>query len=169
MGTTANRLGLERFLDVCWKQILANNPNVKLIVVGGLKQASPELLKKLKGKNIVCKGFVKDLNTVLRPNDIHIIPWEYNTGTRTRIPVVLNYEQALVATKESVKAFPELIHNKNAILCADLEHMSKEINSLIQNSKEIEKLSSEGKKTFIEYFTVNNHVRRLNKYITELL
>ena len=169
MGTTANRLGLERFLDVCWDTVLAENPSIKLIVVGSLKKATPSLVEKLKGKNIVCKGFVEDLQKVLHPQDIHIIPWEYNTGTRTRIPVVLNFEQVLVATKASVMAFPELIDSKNAILCDDLQSMTSKINALLQELNSLEKISKAGKETFLNHFTVDKNIEKFKIFIEKIL
>lgn len=168
MGTTANRLGLERFLDVCWPKIHQDNPHINLIIIGSLKEASPVLLKKIGANNIICKGFIFDLSEVLHPNDIHIIPWEYNTGTRTRIPVVFNHSQALVATKASVAAFPEILHKQNAILCDNLESMIAEITALITNYKQREFLSNNGKKTFLASFTSIHQTEKMKKYLDSL-
>lgn len=169
MGTTANRLGLERFLDVCWSDISKKNPSVKLIVIGSLKQVTPTLSEKLKHKNIVCKGFVKDLQEVLHPQDIHIIPWEFNTGTRTRIPVILNYEQVLVATKASVKAFPEFVDSKNVILCDNLQSMALKVNELLQNVTSLETISKAGKQTFLNHFTVDKNLVKFKNFIQKIL
>ena len=169
MGTTANRLGLERFLDVCWSDISKKNPSVKLIIIGSLKQGTPTLSEKLKHKNIVCKGFVEDLQEVLHPQDIHIIPWEFNTGTRTRIPVVLNYEQVLVATKASVKAFPEFVDSKNAILCDNLQSMTLKVNELLQNVNSLETISKAGKQTFLNHFTVDKNLDKFKNFIQKFL
>ena len=168
MGTTANRLGLERFLDVCWGAVKKEHPNIKLIVIGSLKQASNSLLEKLNDSNIECLGFVKDLSEVLYPQDIHIIPWEYNTGTRTRLPLVLNYEQVLVATKESVKAFPEIKDNQNAILCNTLNEMALNIVHIIKQKNKINELSKAGKETFIKKFTSNSQVDKLKTFIKKI-
>lgn len=168
MGTTANKIGLERFLDVCWTEIKRSHPEVKLIVVGSLKNASNTLLEKLEDANIDCLGFVKDLSTVLYPQDIHIIPWEYNTGTRTRLPLILNYEQVLVATKESVKAFPEIENDNNALLCNTLQEMRTKISNLIQDPQRIKVLSRAGKETFFNKFTVESQVEKIKTYIEKL-
>jgi len=169
MGTTANRLGLERFLDVCWSQIKLETPRVKLIVIGGLEAAQPSLKEKLKDDNITCFGFVEQLDDNLYPNDIHIVPWEYNTGTRTRIPLVFNYEQVLVATKASVACYPELKHDINCILCADLPDMTKQISDLYKDQNKIHKLAHQGKKTFKNYFTVESQVNNLKQFLEDIL
>lgn len=168
MGTTANRLGLERFLDVCWQEIHQKNAAIKLVVVGSLRQATPSLIEKLKGKNIICKGFVGDLQEVLHPQDIHIIPWEFNTGTRTRIPVILNYEQVLIATKASVKAFPELKNKENAILSDNLKEMTKDVLELINQPEKRKIISKKGKETFLNHFMAENHTESLKKVLKNI-
>ncbi|NQX84811.1 MAG: glycosyltransferase family 4 protein [Flavobacteriaceae bacterium] len=165
MGTTANRLGLERFLDVCWQDIKEKHPEIKLVVIGSLEQASAALLGKLDDSAICCLGFVKDLTHVMCPKDIHIIPWEYNTGTRTRLPLVLNYEQVLVATRASVEALPEIKHGENALLCENLEEMQEVISKLMLNRSEINILSTAAKKTFFNTFTVPSQLEKIKTLI----
>ena len=169
MGTTANRLGLERFLDVCWADIKKEIHTINLIVVGGLEAAQVPLKEKLKDSNITCLGFVSQLDKVMYPNDIHIIPWEYNTGTRTRIPLVFNYEQVLVATKASAACYPELKHNLNCVLCEDLTDMSKQIINLYKEQDKIHKLAQQGKKTFKNYFTSESQVNNLKQFLKDIL
>lgn len=165
MGTTANRIGLERFLDVCWESIKKAHPHIKLLVVGSVKNIENRLKNKLNDSQIICTGFVEDLTTVLQPNDIHIIPWEFNTGTRTRVPVVFNYHQLLVATKASVAAFPEVINDKNSLLCNTLEEMTKQLIDVLCQHKKIELLSSNGKKTFLNSFTSESQKEKLNTFL----
>lgn len=162
MGTTANRLGLERFLDLCWDVIHKTQPTIKLVVIGDLSQVSASLTKKLQAPNIVCKGFVADLQTVLNPCDIHIIPWEYNTGTRTRIPVVLNYEQVLVTTKDAARCFPE-ITDKNSVLCQDLNEMIDKILNLYSDRERLHLLSKNGKALFLQVFTTASQFEKIKQ------
>jgi len=167
MGTTANRLGLERFLDVCWTDIKKELPSIQLKVIGSIQRAQPSLQEKLKDKNIECLGFVENLDTVMHPSDIHIVPWEYNTGTRTRIPVILNYQQVLVATKASVACYPE-ITLENSILCADLEQMTREIIHLFSDKERLYLLSEKGKETFKNTFTTESQVEKLKAFLKQV-
>tara|TARA_R110001632_G_scaffold28927_2_gene76996 strand:+ start:18996 stop:20183 length:1188 start_codon:yes stop_codon:yes gene_type:complete len=167
MGTTANRLGLERFLDVCWNDIKKEIPNIQLKVIGNLKNAQISLKHKLEDPQIIKVGFVKDLSTELYPEDMHIIPWEYNTGTRTRVPVILNYQQVLVTTTEAVKCFPE-INNKNAILCKDLKEMKDVIIDLYSDREKLHLLATSGKKTFQETFTSESQIKSLQDFLKKI-
>lgn len=169
MATTANRIGLERFLDICWPVIKEQHSTVELVVIGSLNMASERLLNKLNDSRINCLGFVKDLTQVLYPLDIHIIPWEYNTGTRTRLPLVLNYEQILVSTEASVRAFPEIKHQNNAIICRNLEEMAREICILLDEKDVLKRISKEGKNTFLSSYTVQSQFPKLKKYLNNII
>jgi uncharacterized pyridoxamine 5'-phosphate oxidase family protein len=168
MGTTANRIGLERFLDVCWASIKLTIPNIQLVVVGSIKRAQPTLQTKLQDAQIQTLGFVQDLGTVLHPEDIHIIPWEHNTGTRTRIPVALNYEQALVTMRASAKCYPE-VTEENAILCEDLEQMKEAIIHLYSDAEKLHLLATKGKQTFVENYTLKSQLKRLKTFLNQFI
>jgi hypothetical protein len=133
-------------------------------VVGSIKRAQPSLQEKLKDPNIQTLGFVEDLSTVLYPKDIHIVPWEYNTGTRTRIPVILNYHQALVATEPSVQCYPE-ITSENALLCNNLEEMKDAIIHLYSNSEKLHLLADKGNQTFKDNFTLESQKNKLKQFL----
>jgi len=168
MGTTANRIGLERFITVCWDKIKEEVPNVELVVIGKLKGASKNLLEIInKDNQILSLGFVKDLEAVLLPGDYHIIPWEFNTGTRTRVPVVFNHKQVLVATKAAVECYPE-VTDKNAVLCDDLTDMGHKIIDLYKNNHQGMKIALEGKKLFKNHFTTSSQKENLNNFLQKL-
>ncbi len=167
MGTTANRLGLERFIDTCWSEIKSSVLNVELIVVGSLKRAQPSLKSKLKDSQIKTVGFVENLDEVLSPKDIHIIPWEFNTGTRTRVPLILSYKQVLVATKASIACLPELT-SENAVLCEDLQDMARQIVDLYSKPEQLRLLSENGFKTFTENYTLAAQHKKLDKFLKEI-
>ncbi|WP_420573592.1 glycosyltransferase [Kordia sp.] len=168
MGTTANRIGLERFLEVSWNDLKTQLPNVTLKVIGNLKYASESLLQRLKDPQIECLGFVEDLMSELKPYDIHIIPWEYNTGTRTRIPLVFNYAQVLVCTKEAASCYPEVIHDQNSILSNDLQHMTQQLIDLYNNTEKRIFIGDNARKTFLQSFTADEQLEKLKVFLESL-
>lgn len=165
MGTTANRIGLERFLEVCWEDIKKQLPSIQLKVIGSLKYASESLTKRLNDPQIHCLGFVEDLAPELKAYDIHIIPWEYNTGTRTRIPLVFNHAQVLVCTKAAASCYPELEHDQNCILSNDLQHMTSQIVDLYNNTEKRIFTGDNARETFLENFTVNKQSGKLKLFL----
>ena len=168
MGTTANRIGLERFLEVCWEELKKEIPTIELKVIGSLKYASDSLKNRLEDPQIHCLGFIEDLEPVLKAHDIHIIPWEYNTGTRTRIPLVFNHAQVLVCTKAAASCYPELIHDENCILSDDLQHMTTQLIDLYSNEEKRIFTGNNARKTFLNHFTTDKQLEKLKIFLDSI-
>ena len=147
-GTTATRLGMERFLSVVWPSFTASG--IELLVVGDLNGASPQLRRAL--ENATCTGYQPDLAEVLRPYDIHVIPWEHATGQRTRLPMAFNYGQVVVATRAGVMCYPEAVSDVNCCLVNDLREMPRAIAELIARPELRERLGRNARATFERCF-----------------
>jgi glycosyltransferase involved in cell wall biosynthesis len=166
---TASRLGLQRFLEICWPAIVANSPfPVELIHIGKTENIPEEVITLLEKAGVTFTGFVEDLSTVLRPYDIHIVPWEYNTGTRTRIPVALSYKQALVSTKAAASCLPELRNGEDCLLVDDLSEMTQAILTLLAADDLRQKISQAGYNTFLRNYTRESVQPRFDQFISEL-
>jgi glycosyltransferase involved in cell wall biosynthesis len=149
LGTTANRLGLERFFEVARAKIEIDSADIW--IVGDTSQAGSELKKHL--ENVTQTGFISDLSDVVRPYDIHIIPWEHQTGQRTKLVRAFSYSQAVVAMRAAVSCFPEVVSDKNCLLVDDLEQMPTNINYLLKDAARRKKLGEAARQTFQTHFT----------------
>jgi glycosyltransferase involved in cell wall biosynthesis len=163
MGTTANRLGLERFFEVSWPTL---SKTCELWVVGETRQSSASLARSLAQVN--CTGHVKDLSTVLRPFDLHIIPWEQNTGQRTRMVMAFNHAQVVVAVKAAVAGFPEAVDHQNCRLVDSLDQMAAVLLELLDNQAERQRLGRNAKETFEKHFTRRALLPRYDSVISSL-
>lgn len=170
MQTTASRIGLQRFLEVAWSRIRQAIKNPNLWVVGSLEGAPEELLQQLSSDPYIhCTGYVDDLSHVLRPYDIHIIPWEHNTGTRTRIPLALNFKQVIVSTVDAAACAPELEHGKNCLLADSIEDMAEKIIALWNDPSTRQRIGEQGRQTFLENFTIDSQRKRFEEFISQIL
>lgn len=168
LKATANRLGLERFMEICWPDLTSKNViPFEFWIVGSLNGATPALNSQLKS-HAVCTGFVKDLGTVFRPYDIQIVPWEYNTGTRTRLPVAMAYRQVIVSTKAAASCLPELIDHKNCLLVDSLEEMTDDLLSLIEDPGLRKRLGDQGRKLYERTFTRVSNQITFEKYLKSI-
>lgn len=163
VGTTANRIGLERFFEVAWPQL---SDTCELWVIGDTSQAPPALARSLKG--VHCTGYARDLGLVLRPFDLHVIPWEHNTGQRTRMVMAFNYAQVVVAVRASVAGFPEAIDGQNCRLVERLDQMAEVVKGLINNPAERERLGKAARETFESCFTRRSVIPRYQAVISSL-
>lgn len=148
LKTTANRVGLQRFFEIAWPGVVGA---CDFSVIGDTSGADPELERNL--KTVSCTGHVNDLSTVLRPFDLHIIPWEHDTGQRTRLPLIFNYGQVVVAVKASVAGFPEVRDGENCRLVERLDQMAPVILELLHDPAQRERLGLAARRTFEQNFT----------------
>lgn len=170
MRTTATRVGLEDFLERCWPDLECSmDQTPELWVIGRLDGASSQTLATLERIGAVCPGFVGDLSTVLRPYDIHIVPWSHNTGVRTRIPLALNYAQALVAMRATAACLDELRDGENCLLVNDFGEMARAIRQLLDEDAFRRRIADEGRKTFLASFTREGLQPRFNQFLQQLL
>lgn len=170
MNATANRLGLERFMQIVWPELIEEfDLPPELWVIGDMTMATDKLLLLLKKANAICPGFVRDLNTVLHPYDIHIIPWEYDTGTRTRLPLIFSNRQVLVATTASVACYREAIDGTNCVLVDDLSKMGDKIVNLFSDYDTRVALGNNARNTFLSSFTLTSQEERFNDFLAPLV
>lgn len=171
MAATANRIGLQRFMEVGWPDVIESCREAlpELWVIGALEGAPESLLTLLQGARAVCPGFVPQLETVLRPGDIHVVPWEHNTGTRTRIPLALNYGQVIVTTRAAAACLPELEHEINCVIVDRLSEMAEKITALINDESRRALLASAARQTFLEHFTREAVQPRFNAFLQEVI
>lgn len=166
LNTTANRVGLKNFLLNSWDAIKEAIPTICLEVVGELSEEDNELTHLLKcDENIKLHSFVENLNTVIRPLDIHIIPWNQDTGTRTRLALILQYKQCLVARSEGVVNAKEIQHNKNALLSNSWSSYTKDIIDLYHNETLRNTLSQNSLITYNEYYTHESQLSNVESFI----
>jgi len=161
MVATANREGLLAFFEKVWPRLKALN--LPLEVVGDTSAAPPKLKEHL--RTVACAGFVQDLTKVLRPYDIHIIPWEHSTGTRTRLPLAFNHAQVVVATKAALVCYPEARDGENCRLVANLEDMAQVLAQLAKAPQERERLSRAARATFGRCFTLKALLPRYEEVV----
>lgn len=166
---TRNQTSVQRFLDLAWNPSCAAHAAApELWQVGSMKGAPPEILAALARAGAHCTGFVRDLQEVLRPGDIHVVPWEWPTGTRTRIPVAMNHGQALVSTRAAAVCLPELKHGENCLLVNDLPELGRAVAALVADPVQRRQLAAAGRATFLQHYTRPALQPRFQQFLSEL-
>lgn len=170
LQTTATRLGLERFLDVVWPRLReslgASCP--ELWVIGSPDGAPDALRSALASAGAIAPGFVAELGEVLRPGDLHVLPWEHDTGTRTRIPLALAHGQALVSTRAAAACLAELEDSENCVLVDRLEEMPEAISGLLDNPSLRRRLALAGLDLVEKSFTRTSQQDRCDRFVAEV-
>jgi len=167
LTATANRIGLERFLRVCWPPLRGQFPALECLVIGDLGGTPSAALTGLLGQpGVHTLGYVPVLTQVLHPYDVFVIPYEHDTGTRTRLPVALNYNQLLVAHQNACKGIAGLEHRVNCLLAGSLEEMTALITQVLAGKIDPQPIADRGRQLFEEAFTVEGQLPRLKSFLS---
>lgn len=169
MQGSRNQSSVNRFLEHSWFPTCdRHHASPELWMVGSMKSAPEEFMDELRRARAVCTGFVRDLADALRPGDIHVVPWEFAGGTRTRIPVALNHAQALVSTRAAASCLPELRDGENCLLVEDLGEMGRAIAALLDDPARRKRIARAGRETFLRHFTREALQPRFQQFVEEL-
>lgn len=168
LGTTSNHLGLKAYLERVHPQLTGPSQNaLALWIIGDTTRGKPELLRQLKDIGARVTGHVRDLGTVLRPFDLAIIPYEHNTGTRTKLSLLFNYAQVVLATNASVAGSPELVNGRNCVLLDSLDQFPNAIISLLSDPARRARLGQAAKATFERCFTLDAQLPAFERVLSQ--
>ncbi|MEO8392405.1 MAG: glycosyltransferase [Chloroflexota bacterium] len=103
LETTANRAGLEAYLRKVQPELSRAGVSIPLMIIGDASKLKDPLLSLLRDAHADLKGFVPDLGEVLRPFNLAILPYESDSGYRTKLPVLFNHAQVVVTTRAAVQ------------------------------------------------------------------
>ena len=169
MRAVAGRIGLERFLEIVWPSVAAAFAMPpELLVVGSMDGATETLRARLAAAEARCSGFVLDLDSVLRPYDVHVVPWEHRTGSRTRVPLAMRHGQVVVSTRAAVDGLTGLVDGRNCVLVEHLHEMSNAIRSLLRDDARRREIGRSARETFLAEFTREGVQPRFDAFMTTL-
>jgi glycosyltransferase involved in cell wall biosynthesis len=158
LSTTANYAGLQSYLTKVHPMVQEEFAKNKLqppelSIIGDTSRAKPKLLDQLRAAGATIHGHVTDLSTVLRPFDVAIIPYEQNTGTRTKLSLLFNHAQMVLATAQSVAGSKEIQPGENCLVVSDLSEFPRALLEVARNGSYREALGRAARALFEERFT----------------
>jgi glycosyltransferase involved in cell wall biosynthesis len=163
---TANRIGLKNLLTHIIPQ-LQNKIDFECLIVGHPDKNNPELNRLLDQPNIICTGYVADLRSVLRPLDIHILPYDQPTGSRTRYAVAINHGQLLVAHRACVTGIEGLIHQENCLLENSFPEIADRIIALHNSPQDRLIIATNAKKWYDKTHTRKHQATILKTWLSQ--
>jgi glycosyltransferase involved in cell wall biosynthesis len=153
--TTANRVGLEAYLRRIHPQLVANGVRARLRIIGDHSRLRDPLKTLLPEANAELLGFVADLKTALRPFDIAILPYEHDSGYRTKLPLLFNHAQAVVATRAAITGMQIPGLEEACVVVERLEDFIPAIIHLANAPDDREQLGCTAYEFFCRHFTID--------------
>lgn len=118
LTTRANAIGLHDYLT----QVAPTLPkNWEFHVIGSYDGAESSLVDRLKEAGALLLGRIDDLTTVFRPFDVSVIPFQHNTGERTRVAQLFNHSQVVMAHEQAVAGIQYVRPGENCFVLPDLK------------------------------------------------
>jgi hypothetical protein len=114
--------------------------------------------------NIKGLGFQHNLSEILQTGTISIIPWQFDSGQRTRVFELLSFGCIIVSYKVLGEIIPELTNNVNCILVENEIEFATKIEEIIIN-KNIRNTIANNALKLAEYFNYNKRVLEIEKII----
>lgn len=132
---TANHIGIKNLFHKVIPK-LQNNIDFECHLIGTVNNCDQQQHQVLNDFNVIYEGFVPNLKSTLRPFDIHILPYDKATGSRTRYAVAMNHAQVLIAHEAAVEGIENLVHNENCIIANSFDGIVEAIIQLYHNPAE---------------------------------
>ena len=165
LRATANKVGLLNLLKYVLPK-LKGNIQFECWIIGDLTNADKETVTLLNDECVNCIGYVEDLTTVLRPADIHLLPYNYATGTRTRLPLIFNHGQLVIAHKEAVNGMRDIENNVNCVVVNDFSEMANKIIELGKDFKLRTSIAKRAKQKHDILFNFGNYSEKLKAFLS---
>lgn len=156
-----NKESFEIIVNFIAPRFEKTNKNI-LFVLGGNK--APKFEK----ANVISVGFIEDLNLWLSAVDIAIVPLIHGAGTKLKIFDYMNAGLPIVSTKKGMEGI-EVENFKDAIIVNDVnEEFISQIEYLIINKIERERIGSNARILVEEKYNWNNICTKLNSLLKKI-
>jgi len=138
LRTSSNYLGLMHFLKYVYPSIRNDLDGnfVKIKLIGDYEGAKNSLLGRISNvRNLELYGHINDLSSVMNFADLSIIPYKYNSGYRTKVPLLLRYGQIIIAYQKAVAGYEDILTYENSRIVDNDEEFARAILNLIDDEK----------------------------------
>jgi glycosyltransferase involved in cell wall biosynthesis len=165
-SATANRIGLAGLLKHVFPQLKKEIENFELYLIGNqISFKDTEFSWVSRDPKIKIVGHIDDLATILQPYDVHVVPYDRGTGTRTRLLNALRYHGVVVLFEKTTRDFPELKREIDLLAADNYSDFTKQIIRLLQDPDLRKKTGDRAFNKLNAHFTI----QQLSEKIKQLL
>jgi len=169
LETTANRIGLEAYLRKVQPELSRAGAAVPLWIIGDHSRLKEPLQSLLREAQADLKGFVPDLGQVLRPFNIAILPYEQDSGYRTKLPVLFDHAQVVVTTRAAVQGMWIDGLDRVCVVLDRLEDFPAAILRLIDQPDERERLGRAAHEFYAAHWTLDAVIEQYRRLVDRMV
>lgn len=159
---TANRAVLSEIRARLWPGVARRGAKVEWHQVGQYPEAElDEDWEWARGTFDRLHGFVPSLPSVMRPGDISLVPYGFDTGFRTKFTVAAAHGVVSAGYPETFQCAPEFTPGEDCLVGAGPEELAEEIHRVACSRAERLRLALAVRATYERHFTFE---AQLDKY-----
>lgn len=156
-SATANKIGLKKFFAEVYPPLKKEIKEFEILLIGDNAGITNDELKWIENQpKIKILGHVNELSAILKPYDIHILPYNQNTGTRTRLLNALRFKGAVVAYEADINEIPELKRGTDYLTAGNYEEFTGAVIRLFKTPALRKDLGDHGFDAVKNYFTIHH-------------
>ncbi len=144
-----NSDAMQFFLDQVFPLVQAQNPDIKLLIVGGHVPAS---IKARASDDVIVTGFVADIEPLFNDIRISIAPLRYGAGVKGKINSSMSFGVPMVISPIAAEGM-NLKHEKDILIAEQPQDVAREILRLYSDHELWQRLSQAGKHNIDEHFS----------------
>jgi O-antigen biosynthesis protein len=137
------------FLDEVFPIVHKQNPDLKLLIVGGHVPAS---IKARASEHIIITGFVEEIEPIFNDIRISIAPLRYGAGVKGKINSSMSFGVPMVVSTIAAEGM-NLVHDSDILIADEPEDIAREILRLYSDAALWQSLSEAGKQNIEEHFS----------------
>ncbi len=135
-SATANRIGLINFFKHVYPVLKQEIQNLECYFIGDQTAVTNEIFGSVANDpQIKIIGHVNDLTSVTEPYDIHILPYDRGTGTRTRLLNAIRLHGAVVVFEKTGNETPGLESGVDILVADNYNDFTNHIIRLFRDSE----------------------------------
>jgi hypothetical protein len=152
-GATANRWMMRHLRETLFEIVSRRCPSVEFHHIGSTGTSTTDVRNWLE-EHFVSHGFVPDPSSLFAAGDICLIPYQHDTGFRTKIPELLSCGVIPAGYAVSFVCCPELVSGTNCVASDSPIHLADEIARVLEDAVLRKSLSRGASETFRREFMV---------------
>ena len=146
-GATANRLMLSHLKSNLLGRIEKHIPGAEFHQIGSCARYNGEQISWLT-KHFIVHGFVDNVTSMMRFGDVCLIPYEHDTGFRTKIPELCAMGVIAAGYPVSFACCPEMEDDRNCVMGHNPEELALRLAANHTDSNARKRLANNSVETF---------------------
>ncbi|MDR0969772.1 MAG: glycosyltransferase family 4 protein [Lentimicrobiaceae bacterium] len=165
MNWIPNQEGIQWFLKSAWKQIVAQNPDIRLYLAG---RFMPDWVRNFESENLINVGEVADAKKFVAQHNIAIVPLLSGSGIRIKIIEAMAMGKTVITTPIGAEGIA-YAENKNIVIAKNEAEFVRAISNLYNDPEIVAEIGREARKLIESTYDNTKIIQQLIDFYHKIL